>query len=143
MKKKIIIGSLIALLLISLIFVHVAVVLSNPLRRSAEKIKESILELTPIGTDIRDVTNVIKSNEKWKIEYTADGQDENGFISDNSKKTMRVFLGKYRGDFSGGENILDAIFDIIISRTHVTVFWGFDENSELIDVYVWKDMSGF
>ena len=38
------------------------------------------------------------------------------------EKSISVLIGEYRTIFT----------------TSVTVFWGFDENSKLIDIYVWK-----
>jgi len=132
MRNKLIIGGLIAILVIALISVPIVTASSNPLRKSAEQIRKSILELTPIGTSMEDVLAVV-NNELWEVDYVSDGRDENRFLSEDCQKTIRVFLGKYRGNYFGGKNIIETVFDIMISRTHVTAFWGFDKNSELTE----------
>jgi len=121
--------------LLAIVLVAISISLSNPLRRSQEKIKESILELTPIGMGMDDVLKVIENNKRWEIRYVRyDFGYRRPGIPDPAdvalgrgtyigEKSIRVFLGDYRNIFI----------------TSVTVFWGFDENSKLIDVYVWKD----
>lgn len=103
---------------------------ANPLTRSEEKIKENLLKSTPIGTKMEDVVKFIESEKKWKIDYIS---YEQGFwhqrIYPNrtvGKKSIRAELGEYRFVFA----------------TSVTVFWGFDENSKLIDIWVWKTTDG-
>ena len=99
------------------------------LRETEETIKRSLFELTPIGMSMEDVLDKISNNEEWEIRWV---NSENGFMDPSTgntigKKSIRVFIGKYQDFFV----------------THVTVFWGFNENSELIDIYVWKDTEGF
>ena len=106
------------------------VVVSNPLRRPADVIKRDIIRLTPIGSSMEDVVKVIESKEKWEaprishkygysIPYTTD--------PDVGEKSIRVFIGEYRNIFV----------------TSVTVYWGFDGDEKLIDVYIWKDKDVF
>ena len=102
----------------------------NPLRRSEEKIREKMLELTPIGTSMEDVVKVVEGNNKWEIAWIS--YDRGYIIQEPGKprttigeKSIRVFIGEY----PFGEGIF---------TTAVTVFWGFDENIKLIDVWVWK-----
>lgn len=109
------------------ILVTVIIALLNPLRKSQEQITEDILKLTPIGTSMEDVIKVIESRRKWELEHI---NYENGYRYRKEKedkiigeKSIRVFIGDYRNVFV----------------TSVTVFWGFDENSKLIEVWVWKD----
>ena len=132
-KMKYLIISLLALSL--LVVVAVAVVNSLSLRRSQASIKDSILQLTPIGMDMENVIAVIESKRKWKVEYisyehgfTRPGRPDpndiaSGWGSVVGEKSIRVFLGDYRNIFI----------------TSVSVFWGFDADSKLIDVHVWKD----
>jgi len=114
---------------------------SNPLRRSNEEIRESILELTPIGTSMDEVLNTIETNTEWEREYM---NENTGYsmnfgrpsfpssfdISENREiigvKSIRVTIGTYSGSF----------------KTYVIVYWGFDENSTLIDLAVRKDIDG-
>ena len=118
------------------VLVVIAVIFAlNPLRWPQEFIRERILKLTPIGTNMEDVIKTIEGKEKWETRYInyehgymRPGRPESADIALGretivGEKSIRVFIGEYRNIFI----------------TSVTVFWGFDENSKLIEIYVWKD----
>ena len=107
---------------------------SNQLRRSSEQIREDMLKLTPIGTSMDDVLEVITNNQKWKIRYIREwvgfrmtgGRPSEGVPDSNNNvgvKSIRVYLGQYG----------------IIFATGVSVFYGFDEDSKLIEIGVKKE----
>ena len=130
MKKKIIIGVL--LILFAIIVTAVIMVLSNPLRRSAERIRDDMLELTPIGMSMEDVLEIIESNDRWEIKFVSHDfgfyrQEPNEPRRTIGRQSIRAYTGRYR-------NLPFVLWDVIV----VDVFWGFDENSELIDIWVWK-----
>lgn len=118
-----------------IIWIVSTIILSNPLRRSQNYIKNDILKITPIGTKMEDVINIIKDKRQWEIDYISYDHGYNrpgkpdpsdialGRETIVGEKSIRVFVGEYTNVFT----------------TSVTVFWGFDDNSRLIDVYVWKD----
>lgn len=135
--RKFMICFLIALA--TIVLITALIMLSDPLRRSQKHIRKDILKLTPIGTSMDDVIMVIAENQKWKVRYIS---DEFGYSRPGpsdpvdaalgrrtivGEKSIRVFIGEYRNIFI----------------TSVTVFWGFDEDSKLIEVYVWKDTDTF
>ncbi len=134
--RKTIIYILIALLVIVLIVTIIT--LLNPLRKSQEHIRNDILRLTPIGTSMEDVIKIVKSKREWEIDYISHdhgyrrpGTPEHSDIALGretivGEKSIRVFVGEYRNIFI----------------TSVSVFWGFDKNSKLIEIYVWKDTDG-
>ena len=77
-----------------------------------------------------DVQQLIISNG-WAVSASS---DDVGFYDQRTaphttvgKKHIRAELGSYQG---------------IPFRAYVTVFWGFDEQSRLIDVWVWKTWDG-
>lgn len=124
------------LIVLSVIVLIVAIImLLNPLRRSQEHIKNDILKLTPMGTSMEDVIKIIESKRQWEIDYISyehgyrrPGTPEHSDIALGretivGEKSIRVFVGEYRNIFI----------------TSVTVFFGFDKNSKLIEIYVWKD----
>ena len=127
--KKIIIFTLLGLVLIA-VGVYAISYLTNPLKRSEERIRYDILALTPIGSSIEDVIGTIENNESW--EWSGHINRYHGFPADANnnvrvgEQSIRVTIGRYQG----------------INRfpyvTHVVVFWGFDESSKLIDIRVWK-----
>lgn len=121
--------------------------LSNPLRKSEDKIRENILRLTPIGTNMEDVITIIQGDKKfgnvnisneWGVVYDkrlgrpthyANFSEE---LADNfeiiGEKCINVSVGHYSSLFA-------EIF--------VRAWWAFDENGELIDVIIEKDGNGF
>jgi len=128
MKKKMLVGGIITL--VAIILIPVAMMAINPLRMPSKLVKMSILKITPIGTSMEDVIDVVRSNEKWEgclVNY--DGRDANGFLSKECKRSIRSSVGDY-GIITNGYNNFFS--------TNVTVLWGFDKDFKLIDVYVWK-----
>ena len=109
--------------------------MSNPLRWSKESIKARMLTLIPIGTSLEEVISVIEDNSKWKLLYSVRNYGyfcRNGIpyrsapINDDyavGVKSIEVYLGEYRAVFATG----------------VTVFYGFDEDSNLVDIAVLKE----
>ena len=105
--------------------VLISVVYSNPLRRSEATIRESLLQDMPLGTKLSEVHDFILEQD-WKLKSI---NEETGFYDQRTKppketgeQSIRASLGNYHNPF----------------LTNVTVFWGFDRNSELIDIWVWK-----
>ena len=105
-------------------------------------IRANLLRLTPVGTDMKDAIAVIESNKKWEIMYisnefgymlTLGGMPETYYPRYSpdilpekiiGKQSIRATLGSYRTIFI----------------TSVVAFWGFDENSKLIDIHVRKEV---
>jgi len=132
--RKIMIYISISLLVI--ISIAVIVVLSNPLRNQTEdEIRESMLELTPIGLSLNETVEVLKEvglKRKWEPVTV---NDRVGVIMGSLGRTgpavgvqsIRVTIGKYRKVF----------------ETAVVVWWAFDEDLVLVDVFVRKQTAGF
>ena len=103
----------------------------NPLRRSSESIRKSLLQLTPDGTRMDDVIMVINNHEKWKLRYVCYNESRHiraiGVSFENKDIAGRQSIEAYLGYYS---TILD---------TAVYAFWDFDSNGKLVDIYVWKD----
>jgi len=109
----------------------------DPLRRSERKIKEEVLELTPIGSSMEEVIRVIENNERWNVSYInhdlgfarpgpPDPEDvaQGSNVTIVGEKSIEVILGTYSG--------------FTTFKTYVSTYWGFDENENLIDIYVYK-----
>ena len=147
MKKKMI-YFLIPMFAIALTIV--IVVASNPLRKSEERIRSDMLLLTPVGTCMEDVIAVIENNDTWVREWVdheygyavlhgrpmryglygyEDGRRVNPDYKVVGEKSIFVTIGQYK----------QAVF----FHTFVIVFYGFDENSELIDIAVLKEVDSF
>ena len=102
-------------------------ILSNPLRRSEEKIRAMVLKEIPVGTKIDDAIEII-NNTRWKIDRISEGYGYEKNINETQvyNKQMTVHLGSYRNVFV----------------TDVVVFLRFSEKGDLIDVTVRKDVDG-
>jgi len=103
-----------------------AIVLSTPLRRSEEHLREALLTETPLGAEFDEVRLLLNARG-----WLDDRHHEHiGFLKQvPGRKTevvglrsLRAHLGHYRAPY----------------RTDVTAFWGFDEEGKLVDIWVWK-----
>ena len=132
MKKVVNCICLIVLIIISLIAMWVSVLPHitrslSPLGKPEAKIRETILEFTPLGMSMDEVINMIESNKKWKIDFI---NYDFGYVSHDSglnptvigKKTINAYIGSY----------------VDFWKVYVNATWAFDENSKLIDVFVEK-----
>ena len=141
--KAIVCVSVFLLAVISIITIAIHVPTSRSrsfLRQSEEEIRAYFLELTPIGMNMEDARRMIEYHfqiDEWG--YGPWGIDfENGvrrrYIPGIDPyrpphigvKSLNLRLGQYRR--SGR----------LLASTFVFASWGFDENSELVDVYVSK-----
>lgn len=125
------IKSYIKLIIMLLVIVIPVIVITISLLNSEKIIRSKLLKEIPLGTQMNDVINHINAKKKWKIKWVS---NENGFSKkeDNvrkiiGKKAIRTEISEYR----------DPKFCFVLI-TNITVFWGFDENSKLIEIWVWK-----
>ena len=110
-----------------LLFAASSVLAGQPsLRRSEATIRKQLLAEVPLGSAMTRVEQQI-ARHQWKVSYK---DLDSGFLDQRTNpykvtgaKSIRASLGDYRG------------FPFMVN---VTVFWGFDENGSLIDVWVWK-----
>lgn len=134
MNSKFIFGVLISLSVI--IIVTTIVTILNPLRGTEAGIREGLLELTPIGIDMENVQKVIGSNPTWEIEWIDNengyGVDKDGspgeeiYAQEIGTKSIRCNMGSYNSR--------------IFFPIHVVVYYGFDEETKLIDIAVRKEI---
>ena len=96
------------------------------LRRSESDIRAELLERAPLGSSMSDVRSLIQERS-WEVAYD---DESRGFLDQRVRppqvvgtSSIRAELGNYQG---------------LPWRTFVTVFWGFDAEGKLIDVWVWK-----
>jgi len=142
MKK----GRIVLYIIIIVAFLTVLVICTNPLRWPHKWVRNYILKMTPIGTHIDDVAALIASKERWNtysINYESgfvhphlrdDPKWPTSTISGNSvigEKSIRVHIGTYRAFYK------------LFFETYVDVLWGFNQDGELIEVFVWKSINAF
>ena len=126
--KKLII--IISIIVIGIILIEGMRVMFNPLTRSKATIRENILTQIPLGTHMDETIHFAKNKKGWsdiKID------DANGYSSDVSiKKTVgEKHFSVHAGDY---RSILNLYFFV----ADVEIYFGFNENSELIDIRVRK-----
>ncbi len=96
------------------------------LRRSEATIRARLLKEVPLGSTMSQVEQQI-AKHGWELSQVT---TDSGFYDQREKpgkvtgeKSIRASLGDYRG---------------IPFMVNVTVFWGFDADGALIDIWVWK-----
>jgi hypothetical protein len=109
-------------------------IITNPLRKTVYKIREDLLRMMPMGTEMDDVIKYIEG-EKWEIDWI---NYEQGFYYRSNigntislggedrtigDKSMYVTLGKYNNPF----------------ETYVIVYFGFNKDGKLIEIWVLKE----
>jgi len=88
--------------------------------------RSAVLQITPIGTSIYDVRDIIDDYEHWRI---SSGSNERGF----RRATLTDFV--IIGDEFIRANVT-RYGPFIFNRVGVHIFWGFDSYGNLTDVYV-------
>ena len=127
--KKLIIYFLISMLIIAVSFT--IFLFSCPARRPARVIKNDILRLTPIGTDIEDVFNIANEKVKTKGWSRVHVNHEMGYFNydlNPSAEGYRV----------GVQSVTAHMGTSWLKWHYVDVSWGLDEDGKLIDVYIRK-----
>jgi len=146
--KKVVIYSLIVLLVIPFFVtssIFVIVVLSNPLRRSPEHIRETMLELTPIGIDMDEAIAVLEEARikgEWRslrINRQVGVDISNLGFSREDRLAQIERLGLDSN--MAGEQSISVLFDRYrsgIAWTSVHAYWAFCENNELMEIFIRK-----
>jgi len=104
-------------------------VFANPLLRTDNYIRNRLLKATPLGTSMNDVKAFIESKGYTIVQY----REDIGFRDPRGYKTGRTGV-------VGAKHIRASIGNYHHGplRANVSVLWGFDQDSRLIDVAVWR-----
>ena len=136
MKKvkvnRLLIFSVCGILIFALICLFISkCIASDIFKKNSLEIRKDILILTPVGTDVENVVNVIEENDMFYWDRYIN--QEIGYMADEvgeeivGKKSIRATIKKKTFPFNKS----------------IVIFWGFDEESKLIDVMVKKELAGF
>jgi len=139
--KKIILYCLLVCLF-SLVMLPFLLMIINPMRRPESMITNYVLRRTPIGMDMEEVIILLENHRNWDIRWInyergfphprphtlVPRPDERPFIVGD--KSIRVDAGRF---WPADTPIIGFFMETIVS-----IFWGFDEDGRLIEVYVWK-----
>jgi len=130
MQKSIII----ILSVVAIVILTIAIsVLTNPVRGTEEQIRERTLRITPVGTNIEEVLEIIESNRRWKILNFP-----RGWVPLSSLPESEIQAFKR-------ERVQMNAIQVVLGRSlffmTVDVLWEFDEDGYLIDVRVRRYVS--
>lgn len=104
----------------------VLIVASNPLRRSEAHIRAELLSAMPLGSPLESVEQYIV-REGWEVVWIS---KTHGFNHQDLSPSREVGTKSIRSNLGDYQDIPFA--------ANVTVFWGFNDQSKLIDIWVWK-----
>lgn len=120
-----------AALMVLIVFVlFILFVVTNPLRWPEPLLRSYVLYNTPIDSKFDKVERIIKK-KNWEIAYTDKSKGFWDQRSSSNKKTGVMSIRASLGDYQG-----------IPFVCNVTVFWGFNAEGNLIDIWVWKTWDG-
>jgi len=142
MKKKKIILVFLSVIVALVILVPM---FTTPMRRPHSVLRWQILRSTPIGTGMDDVIEFVEREYGWGSPGVS---FDYGFaqISPGSRRPPPAHLGFPDHPRVGVMSVSSYMGSyrnwFMFFVTSVTVFWGFDEDGKLIDVYIWKVSGG-
>lgn len=129
------------IIVLVIIISTVVIMLLNPLRKSEEDIRDDLLRITPIGMSRDDVIEVIRSSDDWELRHVFD----RGYI------VGRWYVrGPHQGSYRPGHDVekvgvksmevyIGSYYELLFAfEIRVSVFFGFDEDSNLVDLGVRK-----
>ncbi|MCL2578346.1 MAG: hypothetical protein FWE27_09950 [Defluviitaleaceae bacterium] len=138
MKALKCIMGIILLLLAIILLVDLIPQIINPIQRPSGMLRNYILKITPLGTSLDDVVELINNRNDWKSAnlrdyglypaYPTEPYMENRERPRIGEKTVSTNVGTYR-------SLRDFLF---LMEIHVAIFWVFDANDVLIDVHIWR-----
>ena len=129
-------------LVMLILFFPVLLIPFNPMRRPQPYLTNHILRLTPIGMCIDDVIAVVENNNHWgrpSVSRTSGFVHPRRYVpgwpvfsltgtSIIGDKSVQVFVNPLRPSSI-------PVFGLLM-ETSMTIFWGFDEEGKLIEIYV-------
>jgi hypothetical protein len=114
--------------------IGVTVLAAHPLRWPEAALRARLFWSVPLGTPMADVKRFIERNG-WTIDTYS---EDRGFYDQRVRPA--VMTGAKHIQASLGDYTAFAL--IMPLRANVTVFWGFDESSRLVDLWVWRNIEG-
>ncbi|MDR1689050.1 MAG: hypothetical protein LBS21_10625 [Clostridiales bacterium] len=115
------------------------VVISHPFFKSPEKIMNEVIKLTPMGTHIDDVANLV--NSKVIIKRLKKGERgpiisyDSGYVSPGDTVPGWPVIEGARSVV--GYKSVKVSYDTFAGM-YFSIYWGFDKEGKLIDIFVYK-----
>ena len=123
---------------IALVLLWIISMIYNPVRRPRFMVRSHVLRLTPMGTHIDDAAEIIEGIEGWRmggVNY------EHGFVLPSAPNPFDYAIG-YMSIRVWARPYWPSNLPIIglLVQTSTSIFWGFDADGKLTDVYVCKSV---
>ena len=114
----------------------------NPMRRPRAMVESHISRITPMGTHIDEVIEIIRMHDDWHIAFI---NYERGFTRPQQGGSSIEEGQTVVGDMSVRVNAgpywpTNVPLIRFITESMTSVFWGFNEDGVLIEVYVQKSL---
>jgi len=116
---------------------------SHPLFRSPLRVLNDTLSITPMGTYIEDVATTVKNQtiiENVTEAYSPIIRYDNGYVNpkDGEVPGWPTTVAPGNRSIVGYQSIEVAYRTFF--NTYISIYWGFDEDGKLIDVFVEKSL---
>jgi len=119
-------------LMLALVMAYMIPMIINPMRRPGYIPLNYVLRVTPLGTHMDDVINIVENHRDWRIGRI---DRERGFIHP-LPHTVRP-LSEGWPVIIGEKSIrVESLYTFIIVRVGVSIFYAFDADGYLIEVYM-------
>ena len=116
-------------------------ILSNPIRRTENSIRNYLLQMTPVGTSMEDVIYIINGNNQWEVRDIRENEGVAVHIREGRRPEPTRFVMDYSSTVFVGERSVNVHLGSyrVVLITRVTAFYAFDENGELMDIFIRQD----
>ena len=123
--------------ILAIILAAVIAMSLNPLRRSNDNISANLLRYIPIGTSMEEVIRAIDNNDNWRLRGT--NTDFGIEMIHGRPHSASEFTPAYV-DIIGDQNIRMHMgsYNIVFQR-HIIVYFAFDADGYLLDIFVRKE----
>jgi hypothetical protein len=103
-----------------------------PLKEEPESIEKYVLRATPLGSGIRTAEQFCRDHRFEMCPVSRESGFRKQAVPGYPTIVGEMHARGFAGDYPMGEHFIVS----------TSVFWGFDKNEKLIEVWVWKTIDG-
>jgi len=115
-----------------------AVMIFNPVSRTNEGVRRYLLRIMPIGIAMEDVIRIAEENEKWSNISVREGF---GVVINPIRMSPVNRPPDNRDIYVVGETSIRIYLGRAFLISDVSAFFAFDENGELIEIFVHRGLA--
>jgi len=126
-------------IILAVIILAVITPIINPIRRTDKALRKHLLSIIPIGTSMEEVIRIIEGHNCWIIERV---EENYGVVLDSRDMyPLRSAPTTFRNSKVIGEQAvwIDLGSYYGIFKNYVSAHLAFDENEELIDIFIRRE----